>query len=310
MESAHVFGEFEQLVGVYRPGKNELTAQNDVAVIMLTAGMLHSTGPFRMYVNFSNQLAEQGFASFRFDLSGIGESLPVGSAGSSLQRAASEAGQAMDFLETEFGIKRFILMGLCSGADDAFHTANVDSRVDGVILLDGCGYPTGRFKLLRIWKHYLPRLLNPKFLLSKLGRLGKSNSTVSPASLAFEDDIREFPSRDVAAKQLQGLTDRGAKLNFVYTGGVNWYYNYEQQFEDMFADVDFKGNVSIEYYPHMDHVAFLVEDRKELVDALVAWTKKQFVSQEKPEDQSSQNTPIIPLIEMPTGIGATSTESI
>ncbi len=60
-----------------------------------------------------------GLASFRFDLSGIGESLPIGASGCSLERATTEIRQALDWLETQHGFKQFALFGLCSGADDA-----------------------------------------------------------------------------------------------------------------------------------------------------------------------------------------------
>jgi hypothetical protein len=310
MEKAHVFGKFNQLVGIAQTPESKESGAQEVAVIMLTAGMLHSTGPFRMYVNLARQLSVQGIASFRFDLSGIGESLPVGSSGSSLQRAAAEAKQAMDFLEQEYGTKKFILMGLCSGADDGFHTAIEDARVGGVILLDGCGYPNFRFKVNRVLKHYLPRIFSLKFWAKRIARIKKAKSD-SPESLQLGDDIREFPSREVAASQLQQLVDRGVKLNFVYTGGVNWYYNYETQFNDMFADVDFKDNVSTKFLPHLDHVAFLCEDRKQLIDELCEWTTANFQPTNQTTKQESNRTSkptktIMPPLDFAPGINATS----
>lgn len=272
METPFVFGEFDHLVGIV----NTPETPRDVGVILLTAGMLHHAGPFRMYVNLARSLEKQGILSLRFDLSGIGESLPVASAGTSLQRAAHETAQAMDFLEEKYGIKKFVLFGLCSGADDGFHTALDEPRVAGFVALDGCGYPTPDFKKHRWLSFYLPRLLSPRWWIQKF-----SPDPIGPNSLRIGDDIREFPPRDQAAKELQSLVDRGVKLRFIYTGGVAHYFNHERQFEQMFHDVEFRGNVTCKYFPKMDHVAILCEDRELLLEDITRWIDATFADTEE-----------------------------
>lgn len=267
MEVPHIFGDFDHLMGVV----NNPDEKSDTGVILLTAGMLHHVGPFRMYVNLARELERQGILSLRFDLSGIGESLPVASGGTSLQRAANETRQAMDFLQENYGVKRFVLFGLCSGADDGFNTAIDEDRVDGLVLLDGCGYPTADFHKRRVHSHYLPRLKSLSWWRKKVG-----HSDDAPNSLQIGNDIREFPSRDVAAKQLQGLVDRGTKLHFIYTGGVADYYNHESQFAEMFHDVEFRDQVTSQFFPEMDHVAILCEDRAKLVNEISSWVGRNY----------------------------------
>lgn len=280
METPHVFGDFDHLVGIV----NHPQAARDVGVIMLTAGMLHNTGPFRMYVHLARSLAQQGIPSLRFDLSGIGESLPVASSGTSLQRAANETRQAMDLLQDTYGIERFVLFGLCSGADDGFHTALNESRVAGFVALDGCGYPTPGFFKHRLKSHYIPRLFSPTFWMQKL-----RPDPVASGSLRIGDDIREFPSRDQAAVELQSLVDRDVMLRFIYTGGVAHYFNHEAQFEKMFHDVDFRGNVTCKYFPEMDHVAILCEDREMLLTDITSWVDRTFANSN--DDSTSQTSP-------------------
>lgn len=267
MEMPHIFGDFDHLMGVV----NQPAHASETGVILLTAGMLHHVGPYRMYVNLARKLEQHGIPSLRFDLSGIGESLPVASAGTSLERAANETRQAMDFLESNYGVKRFVLFGLCSGADDGFNTALGEDRVDGVVLLDGCGYPTADFNKRRIRSHYLPRLQSLSWWKKKTG-----HAHAAPSSLQIGNDIREFPERDVAAKQLQQLVDRGTKLHFVYTGGVANYYNHESQFAEMFHDVEFRGQVTSRFFPEMDHVGILCEDRDKLVGEISSWVAQHF----------------------------------
>ncbi len=283
-ETPHVFGRNDHLVGIAsQPDR----CRSDVAVIMLTAGMLHHVGPFRLYVRLARELAEHGVPSFRFDLSGIGESLAVGTGGDSLSRAAQEVQTAMDFLRDQYGTEKFVLLGLCSGADDGMHVAGLDDRVVGAVMLDGCGYRTARFYWHRLWNHYMPRVLRAdkwrRWLRRRFHR-----EVDSPPSLRPGSDIREFPSRREAIRQVHRLVDRGVKLRFIYSGGVSHYYNHPQQFQSMFSDCARRDGVSVRCFPHMDHVAFLVEDRQQLVEDVVNWMEREFCKRTGNLSESSQ----------------------
>jgi pimeloyl-ACP methyl ester carboxylesterase len=222
-----------------------------------------------MYVTLGRALAEEGVFSFRFDLSGIGESLAVGSAGSSLDRAANEIAAAMDYLQANFGIKKFVLFGLCSGADDAFYAAQQDDRIVGAVLLDGCGYRTMGYYWHRLVSHYLPRAFTFSKWANLLQRLlGKK---ASASTLALGEDVREFPDRATAASQLQSLIDRDLKLRFIYTGGVGEYFNHSAQFQAMFAGVAWSDSVSSSFHPQFDHVASLCEHRAMMIEEIVSW---------------------------------------
>ncbi|PHQ36004.1 alpha/beta fold hydrolase [Rhodopirellula bahusiensis] len=276
-EQAIVFGSHDHLVGIYHPTTN---AVNDkTAVIFVTPGMLHNAGPFRLHVDLARTLGSRGVASLRFDLSGIGESLPVGSSGRSIDRASGEISQAIDWLQEHHGIQQVILFGLCSGADDSIHAAQQDPRVCGIVAMDACGYPTRRFRWNRIRHHYLPRLASPtawKRLSRRL--LGKTSATQwllqllpdapSPnySTMPMGTDLREFPSRNIAKQEFQRLVDQGCRLHLIYTGGVSEIYNYAEQFFDMLPGVRWKDHATVDFYPEMDHVAILCEDRKKLVD--------------------------------------------
>ena len=286
-DTPHVFGAFDNLMGVVTL---PVVQRSDTALIMLTPGMLHHVGPFRLHVQMARALAGAGMLSLRFDLSGIGESLPIGAAGSSLQRAANEVGQAMDLITADYGLSKFILFGLCSGADDSLYASLGDDRVVGSVLLDGCGYPTPAFRWVRMYKHYLPRLCHPGKWWQIALRFAKGNAH-EPASLRLGDDIREFPDREQAAREVQQLVDRGVRMHFIYTGGVGEYFNHYGQFRDMFHDVDFRGQVSCRYFPDMDHVAILSEDRIRLIEDVVQWAHHNFCRQESGQLAPDQHEP-------------------
>ena len=282
MEQAVIFGKYDHLMGVKNIVDQDIgqAQTKNVAMILITAGMLNSVGPFRMYVDIAHKLSEQGISSLRFDLSGIGESLGVGIVGKSINRAAHEITEAMDYLSEKHDIKKFILFGLCSGADDSVQTALNDERVIGVIALDGVGYKTFRF-----WLTGIPLFLKRMFRREKWGNLfrdlshGLYQTQVTPASLASGGDVREFPDTPKQASQeFQQLVDRGTQLHFIYTGGTE-YYNYAKQFYEMLPEVNWKNTESTVFFPHMDHVVLLCEDRQELVDHVADKTMRMINSQ-------------------------------
>jgi hypothetical protein len=270
-ETALVFGKYQHLVGV-ATDVVEGTPRAGVGVVFLTSGMLHHVGPFRLHVLMARRLAQAGIASLRFCLSGIGESLGVGGSETSLQRAAHEAGAAMDWMAKEWGIEQFILFGLCSGADDSIATALQDPRVVGVAAMDGCGYPTRGF----YWRRYairLPlRMLSPQFWRLWFGRLMHRREEV-PRTLVGGEDLREFPGRMQAEYELQQLVDRGVQLYFFYTGGVPKYYNHLRQFKEMFPRLESRGQIKVDYHQHLDHVARLSEDRQFVVQQFTDWIR-------------------------------------
>jgi len=272
MEVPVVFGEEKNLFGIINPPNQEST--NSVGVIMLTAGMLHHVGSYRFHVLLGRRLEECGIPSLRFDLSGIGESLPGSKKYDSLHRAATEVEAAMEHLRQEFGISRFILFGLCSGADDGWFTAYHNESVVGLVMIDGCGYPTKRFQQVKLKSLLTQRLLSPQYCFA-WARRRLSGRNAAPATLPFGDDIREFPMRREAAQQLQSLMDRDVRLLCCYTSGSRDYFNHKEQFQEMFAEVDLQDKVEVEHYPIMDHVAILKEDRQVLLDRISTWIYEQ-----------------------------------
>ncbi len=276
MDQAIVFGKYDHLLGITNIpiDKDQQSQPQSVAVILVTAGMLNSVGPFRMYVDIANKLATESIPSLRFDLSGIGESLGVGVSGRSIDRAAEEIIEAMDYLSAKHDIDKFILFGLCSGADDSFQTALKDPRVKGIIALDGVAYKTRKFKIKKLHR-YLKLLMRWDKWLNKFRHL--TSTQPAPASLASGGDVREFPATsDLATIEFQQLVDQGIQMHFIYTGGTD-YYNYEQQFYDMLPEVNWGKTESTTFFPHMDHVVLLCEDRQELVEHVTEKSKLMIV---------------------------------
>jgi alpha-beta hydrolase superfamily lysophospholipase len=148
-EEPVVFGEAPRLFGILTEPQIGVGAgagavgaapvSGRPAVLMLNVGTNHRVGPNRLYVKMARTWAAMGHAVLRFDLAGIGDSRAAeGYAQSRLysKDAIADVQSAMAFLERSRRIDRFVLVGLCSGAYVAFHTALADPRVVGEVLIN------------------------------------------------------------------------------------------------------------------------------------------------------------------------------
>ena len=70
-------GTNDALVGVYTAPACETsrdTPGDAPTVILLNAGVVHRSGPFRLHVEVARRLASLGYPCFRFDLAYLGDS--------------------------------------------------------------------------------------------------------------------------------------------------------------------------------------------------------------------------------------------
>src|SRR5580692_4150321 len=91
------FGTNENLLGVLTEPEGAQARPEVPAVLWLNAGVLHHVGPFGWYATLARRLAAQGVLSFRFDLSGVGDSPLRKDRSNSLDGAALDVAEAMDF---------------------------------------------------------------------------------------------------------------------------------------------------------------------------------------------------------------------
>lgn len=111
------------------------------AILIFNGGAVHHVGPNRVYVTLARHLASMGLPCLRFDLEGIGDSVLRGAGRENHPypgTAIADARAAMDFLRDRFGYRRFVAMGLCSGAHTAFHTALAmeDESIEELVLIN------------------------------------------------------------------------------------------------------------------------------------------------------------------------------
>lgn len=230
---------------------------NGPVLILLNSGVIPRSGPYRLHVRLGHQLAQAGIATFRFDLPGIGDAMPD----SQLTRLQTVV-MALDALERHTGVRSFVLGGLCIGADLAWSTALEDSRIAGMLLIDGLAR-TG-YWYYRAWAraHFKSPLLQFPAAIAWL---------VLQRLRSAEVYDREWPVRGQERAQLHTLMERGVRLFALYTGGVSVYFRDARQFASTYAVATDDPRVRFEFWPDCDHIFFTESDRVRLIEAVQDW---------------------------------------
>ncbi len=139
----------------------------DKAVIMLTAGLLHKVGPYRLYTLLARKLASAGILCVRFDLSGVGDSTYI-RIQDPLGQSKKDIAAVMDYIEDEYQISKFVAGGLCAGAEDALNTAVIDSRITDLYLIDPFAYSTPKSSrrafFLRLLRFFMRKWKTDKYV--------------------------------------------------------------------------------------------------------------------------------------------------
>jgi len=271
IEEAYTFGREGCLIGIVTaPNPEELKAELP-AVLLWNAGLLHHIGPHRFYVVLARRLASKGFTVFRFDVSGRGDSETRKDSRSHKERELDDIFMAMDFMSARNGFHEFVLVGLCSGADKVHPAAVLDSRVSGAVLLDAYGYRTWRFYLFHVARRLFSVRKWKKFFI----QIYEKTRDNAPSQEIFP---RVFPPKQDVRAQLMELLERGVKLLYIYTGGVQKYYNYREQFEEMLGlrRSDFQDKLQIEYLKESDHIYTLLNDRDKALQIICHWFQLHF----------------------------------
>ena len=291
-EKVHTIGKHRNLAAIITEPGNHPRNEQFPAFIMLNAGLTHHVGPFRLNVTLARMIASIGCIACRLDLSGIGDSGPSQENHSYWEQTVNDIRETMDFIGAKHGVKEFILFGACSGADNAHRTAVEDKRVIGAVFVDGYSFPTLRYYLkrygrtvlsIRKWWNLIIRLFTKRLAV---GREAKESSNL-PEGI----DYTEFPPKNNVRRELQALIDRRVELLYFYTGGFSEYYNYKEQFEDMFSGLDLNERVKVCFLPEADHTLILQRDKKQLLDTISQWAQARFISSHTTDHAGDREKP-------------------
>jgi pimeloyl-ACP methyl ester carboxylesterase len=239
-------------------------------VIFLNAGVLHRVGPHRLHVTLARLLADCGFSSLRIDLSGIGDSRPLPGILTFRESSVADARAAMDQLSATTGAARFILFGLCSGAENALATAREDDRVVGLVLLDPPCYPTLRSRLRK--------LIGRMQALASFTAAARWSVRVLTLRLVNRTPDAQNHRKAVADEYGRNLSDLlaggGVRILCIYSGANAEGYNHKDQLFEMFPGL--RGPIQVVYFPAANHVFTERAARQKLLGTVIGWCREHF----------------------------------
>lgn len=270
-----LFGPESTLVGVVcQPSGTPRT--QDLAFLTFNAGVVPRIGPHRFNVKLSRTMAQAGIPSLRFDLGGLGDSRPAGAQKDFLQQAIADVRAAMDYMEMHHGIRRFILIGNCSGAVHIYWTALEDPRVSAILMFDGFWYRTRWSRLARHWKRFRTGTWKGAALavgrrVAGLLRMARKKDDNPPVDIFAADDSSGNPPRADYCRAMQSLVDRGVDVFLVFSGGVIDAYSYAGQFRDGFGKEQFFAKVRCDFLPQIDHTLLSLASQRLLINIMRDW---------------------------------------
>lgn len=264
------------------------------AVILLNAGIIHRVGPHRLYVKMARRLAAMGFVVLRFDFSGVGDSKVRHDTLPFERSTIREAQDAMNYLSAETGIGRFVLAGICSGADVSLKTACCDPRVVGAVLINAQGEQPGTgdevrsYFSLRKKAHYVWRgaLLNPKIWMGAV--TGKVDYRDIIKVLSFPLRGRSVWKKSVStsisqyAADLRSVAQDGARLLLIFSEGDMGLESLREAFGAKLQQLRASGKIDVHVIPQSDHVFTLLGNQERLLALVQDWAHGCFANAERP----------------------------
>jgi hypothetical protein len=292
-ETPVLFGPDEGLFGMLSQPQ---TGRTDVACLVLNTGVNHRIGPHRINVKTARRLASAGIPTLRFDLSGIGDSVAAQSRNAFRAQAVEDMKAAMDFLGERYGVRRFLVFGICSGAENAMAVALADPRITGMLAFDGEMYLTRGVRLERklrrlaafpvnaavrasyFWWRDLTDWLGAGDAAARARTLTRVVSLLPGRTPAIGQGTflgsAEAPVVDAAEheRRLLSLADRGVEVSLMYSVT----YNSTDRNHGMLSQL--RGSrlferVKYRFWPDIDHTATTLAMQAKLLDAVEEWAR-------------------------------------
>jgi hypothetical protein len=241
--------------------------RRDTGFIFINSGLLHRVGPFRLYVDIARQIARAGFPSIRLDLSGKGDSDAL--SGVSLAEAnIANLSAACRKLQEETGASKFVLGGLCSGADDAVQAGLEIDNLAGIFMFDGFAPKTIRFYI----KRYGPKLFSARSWLNRLQPI----STPGEQSGGEVGNLRNWGTPREMLSRYSKYVDNGTHILAIFSGWAGNCYTYPSQLTTTIAHPRAAKMVSELHYPQATHLFPLSAHRRQAVTSVVEWARRSF----------------------------------
>lgn len=304
----------QRLFGIlHRPAANRAPG---VAVLLLSPGIKGRVAPHRLYVKLARRLCEAGFMVLRFDFYGLGDAegeldeglLADVYASVSVGRYVDDTIAAMDWMQREHQIGKFVLSGLCGGAITGMFAGARDPRVDSLV---GFGIPVvqygdeamryrhlstgeqnryrrGYLRRLLDWRSWL-RLLTfrsdfsviAKVFLSPLKRawLRRKGASEAPSSQAGEtgkveaDNLNPF-----FPPAFFDMLGSSRKMFLIFGETDRLYWDFDEKFyQRRKHEIErFRNRLEIHLVKEARHIFEMRDQQEDLLRTVVSWIQREY----------------------------------
>lgn len=278
------------------------------AVVLLSPGIKMRVGPHRLYNRLTQFYNRHGFTVFKFDFHGLGDS------GGELEhqflhqvyndtesgRFVDDSEDALDWLETTFGFKSFIVGGLCGGAITGLLLAEKDDRVKALFSLAltvtlssgpaGRSLHAGHRELASLGKGYIRNLTSIKSwarlltfqtefktLLRSLSQLASPNAKQS----ASDNEIQSHSDSNanpLFPRAFLSVARSGRKLLLIYSTADRTYWDFQEKFAEPFAN-ELEGlpdTFELHLIEKANHVFSFREWEEQIYEITTPWLAANF----------------------------------
>lgn len=277
-EHALFLGKTQPVVGVVTEPS---ASKSGVGIILSNSGVIHRVGPSRAYVKIARRLASIGFVAARIDHRGLGDSPARTDTVPFMEAALQEVVEVMDDMGERWGVRRFLVGGICLGAELAFRAAKIDDRIAGVLLINGVGYEEdtewktyaatqlhARDYVRRAslngnsWRRALTGKINYRRLTSVLWRYGKS--VVRPSKAVSEVVER-------LSLEFSTLAQGGVGTLWVHSSDDATIEFRRLVFGDVEKRTGSTQRLRSVVIPEADHTFTLLASQEQLVQTIEEW---------------------------------------
>lgn len=247
-------------------------------LVIFNAGLLHRTEPYRLNVMVARALADLGITTLRVDLSGKGDA-PVREGLVNRESVAADWRGIRQALLNRLGVNTtFILMGLCSGADNAIKLSVGDESVLGLVLIDAESPKDDGFAVRKLVR----KITDRNFLLSLPVKLIKRLFRIIMRQEHGKEELislRDAPTSEDLVASMQQMVKKNGRILAVFTNFACHYYNLQGQFVKA-LDIDGLDKICRErMWFDATHILPVTEHRERFLSELKTWFQDEIIRQ-------------------------------
>ena len=266
-----------RLFGIYTPPDPAAPAAGH-CVVLFTRPRSHRN---RMWIEGARRLAARGFAAFRFDYHGAGDSEGEPAFLNPNQPYRDDANAVLRFLRERFGHQRFLVLGACFDARTAMSTfVDEGDAVDGMVFFAA---PVMELDTLvkahadrKDWRHLLRALGNPENwrTLGDPGRWRYMATVVGRVAGGGKGGTRnDTPLADSFVEHFGALVRSRARALFIYGEADPEYISFKVALDTVFQRLspEQRARFDVEIWPGDVHGFLNVPMQRRSLDRALGW---------------------------------------